>query len=56
MKQNTDDNKRQRKTKIGVLETDDKLYYIIYNVKPFVIKEKAIKFAERLNKQVGDSV
>ena len=40
------------KSSIGVLETDDKLYYIIWNVEPFVIKEEAIKYAEKLNKKL----
>ena len=43
---------KKPKGKIGVLETDDKLYYIIWNVKPFVIKEEAIKYADKLNRSL----
>ena len=38
--------------KFGVLETDDKLYYVIWDVEPEVIKEKAIEHAEKLNEML----
>lgn len=41
-----------KKPKIGILATDDKLYYVIINVKPFVIKEDAIKYAEKITKRL----
>ena len=39
--------------RLGVLETDDKLYYVIWDIPPFVIKDKAIKYAEKLNKRLS---
>lgn len=40
------------KNKIAILRTDDYLYYVIWNVPPFTIEKKAIKYAQRIQRSL----
>lgn len=42
---------KDNKSKFGVLETYDKLYYVIYDKPPFTSISKAMSLAIQLNKQ-----